>query len=53
MGSQYGAKVSTIVAAIAKLRGAVGGGKDQGILRANGEANIVPTNGAFVGAALP
>lgn len=42
----YGATVSTIVSAIAKLRASVsGGGNDQGILRTGGWANIVPTNG--------
>lgn len=41
----YGAKVSSIVGAISKLRAKAGGGKDQGVLGANGAANIVPTNG--------
>jgi len=40
--------VSTIVGAISALRGKVGGGKDQGVLR-NGHVNITPTNGALPG----
>jgi rubrerythrin len=40
----YGAKVSTIVNAISKLRGSVGGGKDQGIVTSSTAANIVPTD---------
>jgi hypothetical protein len=45
--SPYGAKVSTIVGAISALRGKVGGGKDQGVIR-NGVVNITPTNGNAV-----
>ncbi|MBF6595937.1 MAG: ferritin-like domain-containing protein [Thermaceae bacterium] len=37
-------KVSDVVQAISNLRGSVGGGKDQGILDANGKANIIPTD---------
>jgi Ferritin-like domain len=39
-----GLKVSQIVQAISDLRGSVGGGKDQGILGANGKGNILPTD---------
>lgn len=42
------AQVSTIVGAISALRGKVGGGKDQGVLR-NGQPNITPTNGVLPG----
>ena len=40
----YGAKVYQIIGAISKLRGSVGGGKDQGIVKPNA-SNIVPTDG--------
>jgi Ferritin-like domain len=40
-----GLKVSQIVQAISDLRGSVGGGKDQGIIGANGKGNILPTDG--------
>jgi hypothetical protein len=39
-----GFKVSDVVQAISNLRGSVGGGKDQGILGANGKGNILPTD---------
>lgn len=41
----YGAKVYHIVSAISKLRGSVGNGKDQGIVKPS-QSNIVPTDGA-------
>lgn len=40
----YGVMVKDIVQAISDLRGAVGGGKDQGIIRGVNSANIVPTD---------
>lgn len=40
----YGVMVKNIVQAISDLRGAVGGGKDQGIIRGKLSANIVPTD---------
>lgn len=42
---QYGVMVKDIVQAISDLRGAVGGGKDQGIVIGKSSANIVPTDG--------
>ena len=40
----YGVTVAQLIQAISDLRGAVGGGKDQGIV-VNGQANIVVTDG--------
>jgi hypothetical protein len=40
----YGVTVEAVVNGIAALRGAVGGGKDQGIV-VDGRANIIPTDG--------
>jgi hypothetical protein len=40
----YGVKVVSIISAISKLRGAVGGGKDQGIVTSLTSSNIVPTD---------
>ncbi|WP_407543505.1 ferritin-like domain-containing protein (plasmid) [Deinococcus radiomollis] len=39
----YGVDVKTLIQAISDLRGAVGGGKDQGLV-VNGAANIIPTD---------
>ncbi len=39
----YGVTVETIVQKISDLRGAAGGGKDQGLIR-NGKANIIPVD---------
>ncbi len=39
----YGVTVAQLIQAISNLRGAVGGGKDQGIV-VDGKANIVPTD---------
>lgn len=42
----YGATVKTITSAISRLRGSVGGGKDQGLVSPrDGGANIVPADG--------
>lgn len=41
----YGLKTYKIVAAISALRAAAGGGKDEGIIDAGMQANIVPTDG--------
>lgn len=40
----FGAPVSAVVAGISALRGAVGGGKDEGIVNEDGSANIIPTD---------
>ncbi len=40
----FGIPVSAVVQGISDLRGAVGGGKDQGIVNEDGSANIVPTD---------
>lgn len=40
----FGVPVSAVVQGISDLRGAVGGGKDQGIVNGDGSANIVPTD---------
>ncbi len=37
-------KIVATVAAISALRAALGGNRDQGIVDANGDANIVPTD---------
>lgn len=39
----YGVKVVKIISAISKLRGSVGGGKDQGIVTSLVKSNIVPS----------
>ncbi|AZI42458.1 ferritin-like domain-containing protein [Deinococcus psychrotolerans] len=40
----FGVDVKTLIGLISALRGSLGGGKDQGIVNANGSANIVPTD---------
>lgn len=43
----YGVKLYKLINAISTLRGSVGGGADQGIVRSN-LANIVPTSAPFL-----
>ena len=40
----FGVDVKTLIGAISALRAKLGNGKDQGIVDANGKANIVPTD---------
>lgn len=46
LSSQYNMRVKDIVQVISNWRSLVGGGKDQGIVNADGSPNIVPADGA-------